>query len=119
MKQIHIDLETYCDRELSECGVYRYAEDLSFEILLFAYAVDDGPVHVVDCASGEQVPTDILAALTDDTIQKWAHNAAFDVSASAVFWACRKADTLIRRPGGAVWSGRLLWVFPLRWRTLG
>ena len=78
MKQIHIDLETYCDRELSECGVYRYAEDLSFEILLFAYAVDDGPVHVVDCASGEQVPTDILAALTDDTIQKWAHNAAFE-----------------------------------------
>lgn len=78
MKQIHIDLESYCDRELSECGVYRYAEDPSFEILLFAYAVDDGPVHVVDCASGEQVPTDVLAALTDDTIQKWAHNAAFE-----------------------------------------
>ena len=78
MKEIDIDLETYSDVDLLKAGVYRYSESEAFEILLFAYAVDGGPVHVVDLAQGEQIPQEILEALTDNSILKWAHNAAFE-----------------------------------------
>jgi DNA polymerase len=78
MKELSIDLETYSDVELKKSGVYRYAESPNFEILLFAYSVDNGPVIVIDIAQGERVPEDILAALSDDTITKWAYNASFE-----------------------------------------
>lgn len=78
VKSLSIDLETFSDVNLKKCGVYRYAESPNFEILLFAYSEDNGPVQVVDLACGEEVPEHILAALTDEKITKWAYNASFE-----------------------------------------
>lgn len=78
MKSLSLDLETYSDLNLAKCGVYKYAESPAFEILLFGYAVDGGPVQVVDLAQGESIPEEILDALTDDTVTKWAFNANFE-----------------------------------------
>lgn len=78
MKSLSLDLETYSDLNLAKCGVYKYAESPAFEILLFGYAVDGGPVQVIDLAQGETIPEEILDVLTDDTITKWAFNANFE-----------------------------------------
>ena len=78
MKSLSIDLETFSDVDLKKCGVYRYAESPNFEILLFAYSEDNGPVQVVDLACGEEIPEHILEALTDEEITKWAYNASFE-----------------------------------------
>ena len=78
MKTISIDIETYSDVDLGKCGVYKYSESPAFEILLFGYSVDGGPVQVIDLASGEDIPEDILDALTDETVVKWAFNANFE-----------------------------------------
>lgn len=78
MKTLSIDIETYSDYDLSKCGVYKYAESPDFEILLFGYSIDDGEVQVIDLAAGEHLPPEILNALTDDNVQKWAFNANFE-----------------------------------------
>ena len=78
MKTISIDIETYSDMNLAKCGVYKYAESPDFEILLFGYAVDGREVKVVDLAQGETIPEEILEALTDDAVTKWAFNANFE-----------------------------------------
>lgn len=78
MKTLSIDIETYSDVQLPKTGVYRYCESPNFEILLFAYSIDSQPVQVVDLACGETIPKEIIAALEDDTIIKWAFNAAFE-----------------------------------------
>lgn len=78
MKIISIDIESYSGVDLTKAGVYKYAEAPDFAILLFAYSVDGGAVKVVDLASGETLPSEILNALTDDNIQKWAFNANFE-----------------------------------------
>lgn len=78
MKTISIDIETYSDAPLPKTGVYRYCESPEFEILLFAYSVDNAPVRVVDLACGEQIPKEVLAALEDETVIKWAFNASFE-----------------------------------------
>ena len=78
MKTISIDIETYSDQPLPKTGVYRYVESPLFEILLFSYSVDGGPVKVVDLACGESIPQDILAALEDESVIKWAFNASFE-----------------------------------------
>lgn len=78
MKSISIDIETYSSVNLGKSGVYRYAENDDFEILLFAYSVDGGEVKVVDLANGEKIPRSIIDALKDDEIIKWAFNAMFE-----------------------------------------
>ena len=78
MKTLSIDIETYSSVELPKCGVYKYAEAQDFDILLFGYSVDGGPVQVVDLASGETIPDEVVAALTDDSVTKWAFNAQFE-----------------------------------------
>jgi len=78
MKTISIDIESYSDVNLAKCGVYKYAESPAFEILLFGYAVDGGKVQVVDLAQGESIPDEILDALTDESVTKWAFNASFE-----------------------------------------
>ena len=78
MRKLDIDIETYSSVDLPKAGVYKYSESEDFEVLLFAYAVDGGSVHVVDLARGETIPTEILEALTDDSVLKWAHNCAFE-----------------------------------------
>lgn len=78
MKTISIDIETFSSVDLTKAGVYKYAEAPDFAILLFAYSVDGGEIKVVDLASGETLPQEILDSLTDDNIQKWAYNANFE-----------------------------------------
>ena len=78
MKTLSIDIETYSDQPLNKTGVYRYVESPVFEILLFSYSVDGAPVQIVDLACGEKIPAEILSALTDNSITKWAFNASFE-----------------------------------------
>lgn len=78
MHELGIDIETYSSYDLKTCGVYRYVEAPDWAILLFAYAVDGGPVQCVDLASGESLPEDVRAALTDPAVVKTAYNAAFE-----------------------------------------
>lgn len=78
IKTISIDIETYSDVDLSKCGVYKYSESENFEILLFAYSINQGDVKVVDLALGEQIPTEIITALVDNKTFKWAYNANFE-----------------------------------------
>ena len=78
MKTLSIDIETYSEADLNRTGVYRYAEDPSFEILLFGYSADGGDVQVVDLARGEKIPAEVLDALTDDAVIKAAFNANFE-----------------------------------------
>ena len=77
MKTLSIDIETYSDIPLQKTGVYRYSGSPNFEILLFGYSIDSGPVQVVDLTCGEHIPKEVLAALEDDSVIKWAFNAAF------------------------------------------
>ena len=78
MKTLSIDIETYSSVDLAKCGVYKYTEASDFDILLFGYSVDGGPVQVVDLACGETIPSEIIAALTDTSVTKWAFNAQFE-----------------------------------------
>ena len=78
MKTLSIDIETFSPEPLTKCGVYRYCQAPEFEVLLFGYSVDSGPVQVVDLAAGERIPADVLAALTDPAVSKWAFNAQFE-----------------------------------------
>ena len=78
MQNISIDIETYSGYDLGKCGVYKYAEAPDFDILLFGYSIDGGDVQVVDLTAGEAIPEDVLAALSDPVITKWAFNASFE-----------------------------------------
>ena len=77
-KQLAIDIETYSDVDLINCGVYKYTDSDNFEILLFAYSVDDEETKIVDFASGEKLPEEIMEMLLDDSVIKTAFNANFE-----------------------------------------
>ena len=78
METISIDIETYSGNDLNKCGVYKYVQHPDFDILLFGYALDGGEVHVVDLAAGEEIPEEIVAALSDEDVTKWAFNSNFE-----------------------------------------
>ena len=78
MKELSIDLETFSDIDISKSGVYKYAESDRFEILLFGVSIDGGPVQVYDLVCGDRIPDEILSALTDESVTKWAFNASFE-----------------------------------------
>lgn len=78
IRTLALDLETFSSVDLVKCGTYKYAESPDFEILLFAYSVNEAGVVVVDLANGETIPEKILAALADDSVEKWAYNAQFE-----------------------------------------
>lgn len=78
MQTLSIDIETFSTTDLTKSGVYRYVEDNNFQILLFGYSVDHGPVRVIDLACGEKIPADILEALDNPSVIKWAFNAQFE-----------------------------------------
>lgn len=78
MNTLSIDIETYSPANLQKCGVYRYTQEPGFEVLLFGYSVDGGPVRVIDFTAGEELPPEIRSALTDPTVTKWAFNAQFE-----------------------------------------
>ena len=81
MKHLSIDVETRSSINIKKAGAYKYVQSPDFQILLFAYKADDEPAKVVDLASGEKIPKEILLALTDDTVIKHAYNAVFE-------WLC-------------------------------
>ena len=78
IKTLSIDIETFSDADLNKCGVYKYAESDAFELLLFGYAANGGSVSVIDLTAGEEIPREILAALSDPDVIKWAFNASFE-----------------------------------------
>ena len=78
MKTLSLDLETYSSVDLGKSSVYRYVESPDFDILLLGYSADGGEVQVVDLAQGEQVPPEVIDALTDARVCKWAFNAQFE-----------------------------------------
>ena len=78
MKRLNIDIETFSSVNLVKSGVYKYAESEDFEILLFSYSVDDAKTEIVDLAKGEEIPKEIIEAIKDNTIIKWAFNANFE-----------------------------------------
>lgn len=78
MNTLEIDIESFSDVDLSKAGVYRYSESPNFGILLFGYSVDGGDVKVIDLACGEKIPAEIVSALEDETVEKWAYNAQFE-----------------------------------------
>lgn len=78
MQTLSIDIETYSSVNLPKCGVYKYTESPDFEILLFGYSTDGSDVAVIDLAQGERLPQEIIDALTDDSVIKWAFNANFE-----------------------------------------
>ena len=97
MKTLAIDIETYSSVSIQKCGVYAYSSSHDFEVLLFGYAWDDGPVEVIDLAQGQKLPQDVLDALCDSQILKKAFNASFARTCLAAFlglpmpaeqWSC-------------------------------
>lgn len=101
MKELAIDIESFSSVDLSKCGVYRYASSPDFDILLFGYSVDGGDVRVVDLACGGEIPADIVAALSDDSVIKWSYNNNFErVSLSNYFGTWFE-------PGG--WRCTMVW----------
>lgn len=115
MKQLSIDIETYSSTNLNQTGVYRYADSKDFELLLFGYAIDFGPVKVIDLTQGESIPTQVIKALDDPTIIKSAFNAQFERVCLSRFVSHRL------KPAGwhcsRVWSATL--GLPLSLRDVG
>ena len=105
MKTISIDIETYSDQPLAKTGVYRYVESPVFEILLFAYSIDGGEVHVVDLACGDSIPDEVKDALEDDSVIKWAFNAAFERICLSRFLGYPTGEYL--NPGS--WRCSMIW----------
>ncbi len=116
MRTLHIDLETYSSVDLKKSGLYKYVQSPDFQILLFAYAFDQEPVQVIDCAQGEQVPEEISAALGSINTKKTAHNAAFEINCLNKFfyspveqWSCSMVHALYCGfPGSLEGAGRAL-----------
>ena len=78
IRTLSIDIETRSSVDLNKCGVYRYAESDDFDMLLFAVSADEGPVNVYDLACGDKLSENILEALADVSVHKWAFNASFE-----------------------------------------
>ncbi len=118
MKQINIDIETFSRADLTKSGVYKYVDDSGFEVLLFGYSIDMGPVTTIDLASGEKLPVDVVAALTDDSILKYAFNAQFERVCLSKFlgvyltpdsWRCTMVASLyLGLPGSLTAVGQVL-----------
>ena len=105
MRTLSIDIETYSPISLAKSGVYKYCNHPDFEILLFSYAIDDCAVRTVDLASGEQLPAEILRALDDPAVVKWAYNAAFERTCLSAY--------LGRRLDPAGWRCSMVWAATL------
>lgn len=81
MKHLSIDIETYSETSIKDCGLYKYVQDPNFEILMFAYSIDFGEVQILDLAQGGEIPGILLEALSDDSVIKHAYNASFEYNA--------------------------------------
>ena len=109
MKSISIDIESYSDIDINKAGVYRYVDSPEFKVLLFAYAVDGGEVQLVDLTRGERIPKEIIDALSDPSITKWAYNANFERVALSAFLGMPTGTYL--NPEG--WKCSMVWAATL------
>ncbi|GFH40257.1 DNA polymerase [Pseudolactococcus insecticola] len=109
MKILSVDIESFSSVNLQKSGVYKYCESEDFEILLFAYSVDNAPVQVVDLANGEELPPEILSALTDDSVQKCAFNASFERICLSRFLGLPKGQYLNPKS----WRCTMIWAATL------
>lgn len=85
-RKLHIDIETYSSVDIGKSGLYKYVDSEDFEILLFAYAFDDEDVKVIDLAQGETMPQEIIEALSNEGVTKFAYNASFEWYCLNKFW---------------------------------
>ena len=109
MKSISIDIESYSDIDINKAGVYRYVDSPEFKILLFAYAVDGGEVQLIDLTRGERIPKEVLDALSNPGITKWAYNANFERVALSAFLGMPTGSYL--DPEG--WKCSMVWAATL------
>ena len=109
MKFLSLDLETYSDIDINKAGVYRYVDSPEFKILLLAYAVDGGEVQLIDLTRGERIPKEIIDALSDPSITKWAYNASFERVALSAFLGMPTGTYL--DPAG--WKCSMVWAATL------
>ena len=123
MKKASIDIETFSKADLPKTGVYRYAEDPSFEVMLFGISIDDGPVVVYDLKQGDVLPDSILDALMDNKVSKWAFNAQFErICLSRYLWDLGRLEkgTYLDPRGwrcDMVWAGYM--GFPMSLKNAG
>ena len=102
MRHLSIDIETRSSEDIGKVGLYKYAQSDDFAVLLFAYKADSEPVEVIDLAQGEQIPGEVLLALSDPEVIKHAYNAAFEwyclnqagYVTPLVQWRCTMAHSL-------------------------
>ena len=115
MKDILVDIETYSEVDIKTCGLYRYATDPSFEILLIAWATDDGSgfgeTQCCDLATGDPFPAGLLEAFQSGTVRLIAHNASFERVCFSVHLQRHfpvsifsRAHSPPRKTGSARWS---------------
>lgn len=109
MKFMSIDIETYSDIDINKAGVYRYVDTDAFKILLFAYSVDGGPVQLIDLTRGDSIPKEIVKALSDKSVTKWAYNANFERVALSRFLGMPTGQYL--DPEG--WKCSMVWTATL------
>lgn len=109
MKFMSIDIETYSDIDINKAGVYRYVDTDAFKILLFAYSVDGGPVQLIDLTRGDSIPKEIVNALSDKSVTKWAYNANFERVALSRFLGMPTGQYL--DPEG--WKCSMVWAATL------
>lgn len=109
MKFMSIDIETYSDIDINKAGVYRYVDTDAFKILLFAYSVDGGPVQFIDLTRGDSIPKEIVKALSDKSVTKWAYNANFERVALSRFLGMPTGQYL--DPEG--WKCSMVWAATL------
>lgn len=109
MKTLSIDIETFSSVNLVKSGVYRYVESPDFEILLFGYSKDNEPVQIVDLTCGEKLPSEIIAALKDESVMKWAYNANFERICLSRFLGLPKSQYL----SPSSWKCSMVWAASL------
>lgn len=118
MRDLSIDIETYSPIDIGKAGLYKYCKDPAFEVLLFAYSVDFGPVEIVDLANGESIPKEVLEAIADNLVIKHAYNAAFEYNCLEAFglevgdrmvWSCTMFHAMyLGYPAGLAATGEAL-----------
>lgn len=109
-RKLIMDLECYSSVDLNKSGVYKYVESPDFEILLWAYSWDGGPVHILDLANGEKPTYELIAALWNPDIEKWSHNIAFERTA---LQAWLNKTTFARKLDPEGWYCSMIWAATL------
>lgn len=118
MKDLSLDIETYSEVDIGKSGLYKFCQDMSFEVLLLAYSIDFGPIKIVDLAQGEIIPDEVRKALKDDSVKKHAYNAVFEYNClkaygvdvgSRMAWKCSMVHAMyLGFPAGLAATGQAI-----------